>query len=325
MPEEKSIYRAIPYVDKPVSRILYGTATPALKAGHDEFELLDAVLEMGITTFDTARVYGQAEACMGRWMAARGNRDKLVLLSKCAHPHQGRKRVSEAEIREDFRISSQELQTDYIDIYLLHRDDEDKDVALAVEVMNALHAEGKIGAFGGSNWTHRRIAEANEYAYAHNLIPFTVSSPNFGLAEKVTELLVGGVSIAGPKRAGERAWYAETQMPVVAYSSLARGFFSGKVKSTDEGKLGSILEPSAVTEYESPENFQRLARCEILAREKGCTVSQIALAWILGQEVNAFPVVSASTIGRMEQNVQALHLDLTKEELAWLDLRAEER
>lgn len=77
------------------------------------------------------------------------------------------------------------LGENYIDIYLLHLDDPDVDVAVPVEVMNALHAEGKIGAFGGSNWTHQRIEEANEYAYRRGLIPFTVSSPNFGLADQV--------------------------------------------------------------------------------------------------------------------------------------------
>lgn len=73
----------------------------------------------------------------------------------------------------------------YIDIYLLCRDDPNVDVAVPVEVLIAMHAEGKIGAFGGSNWTHQRIEEANEYAYRRGLIPFTVSSPNFGLADQV--------------------------------------------------------------------------------------------------------------------------------------------
>ncbi len=122
-------YAQIPYVEKPVSGILFGTAMPPFLTGGEDDALLDAVLELGITAFDTGK--------------------------------------------------------NYIDIYLLCRDDPDVDVAVPVEVMNALHAEGKIGAFGGSNWTHQRIEEANEYAYRRGLIHVTVSSPNFGLADQV--------------------------------------------------------------------------------------------------------------------------------------------
>lgn len=324
--ETKNIYRSIPYVNKPVSRILYGTTTPSLQAGLDNFELLDAVLDMGINSFDLARVYKGAEASVGRWMAARGNREKVVLLSKCAHPNRiTRKRINEQDIREDFQISSAALQTDYIDIYLLHRDDQSKDVADAVEILNALHAEGKIGAFGGSNWTHQRIEAANEYAYKRNLIPFTVSSPNFGLAAKVTELLIGGVSIAGPENQEARDWYTKNQMPVMAYSSLARGFFSGKLKSADAQNAGNVFDGNVMKEYASEENFERLARCEQLAEQKGCTVPQIALAWLFGQSVNAFALVSASNADRMRENLAALSLDLTAQELDWLDLKTEAR
>lgn len=322
--DASKLYRSIPYVNKPVSRILYGTTTPALQAGEDNFELLDAVFALGINSFDLARVYKGAEAAVGRWIAARGIRDQVVLLSKCAHPNKlTRRRINERDIREDFEISTAALQTDYIDIYLLHRDDPNQDVDIAVEVMNDLHAEGKIGAFGGSNWTHRRIEAANEYAYKHNLIPFMVSSPNFGLAAKVTELLIGGVSIAGPENTQARDWYAENQMPVMSYSSLARGFFSGKLKSADAENAARVFNANVMKEYAGAGNFERLARCEVLAAEKGCTVAQIALAWMFGQRVNAFALVSAANAGRMAENLAALDIALTQEEMDWLDLRAE--
>ena len=103
------------------------------------------------------------------------------------------------DVREDLEKSLENLRTDYIDIYLAHRDDEQVSVEEIVEAFNALHAEGKIGAFGGSNWTHQRSEESNEYAYKHDMLPFTVSSPNFGLAEQVKDLWGGGsISISGP-------------------------------------------------------------------------------------------------------------------------------
>ena len=84
------------------------------------------------------------------------------------------------------------MRTDYIDIYLLHRDDPAVPASEIVEIFNAMHREGKIGAFGGSNWTHERIQEANAYAKDHGLIPFTVSSPNFGLADQIADPWGGG-------------------------------------------------------------------------------------------------------------------------------------
>ena len=142
------------------------------------------------------------------------------------------KRVNEKEMRKDLKKSLEELKTDYIDIYMLHRDDPDTDVAVAVETFNAMHEEGNIGAFGASNWTHTRIEEANEYAYKHNLIPFSVSSPNFCLARQIEDPWGGGcVNISGPENQEARAWYEKNQMPVIAYASLGRGFFSGRMKS----------------------------------------------------------------------------------------------
>lgn len=323
MSEMKMEYVKLSYVEKKVSRILYGTATQPFLDGVDSMELLDAVFSMGVNTLDTARVYGKSEQVVGKWLEERKIRDKVVILSKCAHPDaSGRKRVNEKEIRADFAESSEYLRTDFIDIYLLHRDDPDKEAGEIVEIMNALHREGKIGAFGVSNWTHRRIAEANEYAARHHLIPFTVSSPNFGLAEQVTDPWGGGcVSISGPDHGAARDWYRENKMPVIAYASLAHGLFSGKVKSSEPEKAGSILDEFAVKGYVCPDNFERLRRCEELAEKKNCAVSQIAMAWIFQQDLNTLAVVGTSKASRMEENIAAMHMELSKEEAAYLDLQ----
>ena len=316
-------YAEIPYVNKKVSRILFGTAMPPFIEGGDGNDLLDAIFAAGINTFDTARVYMKSERSLGKWIRERNLRDQVVILSKCAHPSMlGKKRVNEKEIRKDFLKSSQELGTDYIDIYLLHRDDPAVAAGGIVEVLNAMYAEGKIGAFGGSNWTHERIEEANEYAYQHNLIPFTVSSPNFSLAEQVTDPWGGGcISVSGPGQQAARAWYEENQMPVIAYSSLGRGLFSGRVKSSEPEKAGEVMDDVAIKGYASPDNFERLRRCEQLAEEKNCSVPQIAMAWVFSQKMNTFAVVSTKSPGRMKQNIDALCMTLTEKECRYLDLQ----
>jgi aryl-alcohol dehydrogenase-like predicted oxidoreductase len=321
----KMQYENIPYVDKKVSRILYGTATQPFMMGGDGNALLDEIYATGVNTFDVARGYMGAETSLGRWIKERDNREQVVILSKCAHPSMfGKKRVNEADIRKDFSRSSRALNTDYIDIYLLHRDDPDVEVGPIVETFNAMHTEGKIGAFGGSNWTHQRIEEANEYAYKHNLIPFTVSSPNFGLADQVQDPWGGGcVTISGPANESARAWYAKNQMPVIAYSSLGRGLFSGRVKSDEIEKAGEVMDAVAMKGYGCPENFERLHRCEILAAEKGYTVPQIAMAWIFKQNIHTFAVVSTSKAQRMQENIDALDIDLSEDEILYLDLKKE--
>lgn len=316
-------YTKIPHIEKPVSRIFFGTASDPFLEGKNCNELLDSMLALGVTAFDTARQYGLSESVLGNWMETRHNRERIVLLSKCGHhTESGEKRVNPEEMKKDLEQSLASLRTDYIDIYLLHRDDPSIPASLIVETFNDMHSKGKIRAFGGSNWTVSRIEEANEYAYKHNLIPFEVSSPNFGLAHQIADLWGGGaVTISGPSNEKAREWYRRTQIAMIAYSSLGRGLFSGKLKSTDYETASSVLDSYAMKGYWCPENFKRLRRCEILAEEKRSSVPQIAMSWIFRQGIRAFAVVNTSSTARMQENIRALNLDLTDRECRYLDLR----
>lgn len=317
-------YEKIPYVKKPVSKIVFGCAIPPMIQGENVDDLLDAMYAQGINAFDTAENYGLSEVSLGNWIKNRNNREDVVIISKGCHPYDGKDRVTPKELRHDIEQSFERLGTDYIDIYMLHRDDTKVSPGTVVEILNEYHKAGKIGAFGGSNWSHERIAEANTYAKEHGLVPFTVSSPNFGICNQVDDPWGGGggcVTISGPENRGAREWYKENHIPVFAYSSLGRGMFSGKVKSDDMEGARKLLDPNAAKGYCYPENFERLARVEELARRKNCTVPQIALAWILNQELDVFALVSASSAERMENNVKALDISLTQEEISWLDLQ----
>src|SRR6202022_2106627 len=115
-----------------------------------------------------------------------------------------------------------------IDVYILHRDDPDTDVGPIVEALNEEARAGRIRVFGGSNWTQARLEEANASAEARGLTPFSVSSPNLALAVPNEPMWVGCVSIAGDP--GAQAGYRQSGMPVFAWSSQARGFFSGRYR-----------------------------------------------------------------------------------------------
>jgi len=315
-------------VDKPVSRLVLGTMIINTKQLDRSFELMDAVTKLDCTTFDTAHGYagGESEKAIGLWLRERGNRDKMVILTKGAHPSGGRKRVTPADITSDLNDSLGRLQTDYIDIYLLHRDDPDVPVGPIVECLNEHLAAGRIHAMGGSNWTHQRIQEANYYANVHGLVPFTASSPNFGLAEQVENPWGPGcVSLSGPKEVEARKWYEENQIPVFAYSSLGRGFFSGRITRENFEAQKDSIDGACLRAYCHEVNFKRLDRVQILAEEKSMTVPQIATAYIMNQPLNVFALVGVANGDEFKANAEACELKLSAEEVDWLDLRSDTR
>ena len=309
-----------------LSRIVYGCASDAMLAGMDVSDLLDRVLDMGVNVFDTAENYGLSECSLGNWVKTRGNRNRVHIITKGCHPYE-RDRVTPEDLRLDVEKSLRRLQIDHIDTYFLHRDDISQLVGPLVEALNELHRDGKIGRFGGSNWTAARILEANAYAHAHGLLPFTVSSPHFGLAVQVEDPFGGSsgcVNISGDKQAKEREFYEVSQMPVFAYSSLGRGFFTGRVRSSEPENASAVLDKYAVKAFCYPENFRRLERAEKLASEIGATVPQIALAWILSQKMDVYPIVSSQNADRFASNMKALEIKLSESDIKWLDLQTDQ-
>lgn len=321
-------YGSIAGVEKPVSRLILGTMIVSVRERERSFDLLDAAFDHGCTAFDTAHVYGggDSERGLGRWMEERGNRDQVVVVSKGCHHNVDRTRVTPADLTADLCDSLARLRTGYVDVYLLHRDDPAVPVGPIVEALNEHLDAGRIHAFGGSNWTHGRIAEANAYAEEHGLTPFVVSSPNYGLAEQVQDPWGPGcISISGPAAREARAWYEANQMVVLAYSSLARGFFSGRITRDNFEEMKSTLDRACLTAYCHEQNFARLDRAVLLAKEKRVTVPQLVIAYILGSPLNVFPIVGAANGEEFRENLKAFDITLTGEERAWLDLEIDHR
>lgn len=316
----------VPGIDKPFTRLVQGTIMIREDDLPGSFALLDAVFDLGCTTFDTARHYGRGnEAIVGRWVRERGLRDQVAIIGKGAHHSPERKRVTPADIASDLDESLGQLGMERIDLYLLHRDDPGVPVGPIVEALNEHLRAGKIAAFGGSNWTHERIAAANAYAAEHDLVPFVASSPQFSLAEQAEPPWPDCVSISGPAGAAAREWYRVENMPIFAWSSLAGGFLSGRY---DRENLQTATDPAAERtrrSYGTEANFRRLDRARELAGERGLTVTQIALAYALAQPLNLFALVGSESREEFAANVTAEAVDLGPAELAWLDLRRETR
>jgi aryl-alcohol dehydrogenase-like predicted oxidoreductase len=308
-------YQHIPGIETPVSRLIQGSTIINSKDDTIGFAQLDAVLESGINCIDTARVYGDKDGFLGKWMQARNNREKVIILAKGAH-HSFRPRVTPFDIAADLHDTLALMQTDYVDLYILHRDDPNVPVEPIVDELNKWQKAGKIKAFGGSNWTPERLEAANAYATASNQTPFVCSSPNFALAAQLKEPWANCVTISGPQNQAARDWYAKTQMPLLTWSSLAGGFMTGRYtrETIDENEFLKNC-------YASEENFQRLDRAQELANKKGLTVPQIALAYVMNYPMNVHALVAPANESEIAANIAALDITLTPEEMAYLDLR----
>ena len=321
------IYGEIEGIKKPIARVVQGTTMIGSDLNEEEsFSLLDQVYEHGGNTLDTAHVYagGNSERIIGKWLHARGLREKMTIITKGGAHSEDRRRMTSFDVTSDLFDSLARLKTDYIDLYLLHRDDTNLPVEPILYALNEHLQAGRIHAFGASNWSHQRLEAANAYAKANGLQSFVASSPQYSLADSHAEPWPLCLSISGEAGSEARNWYAKTNMAVMAWSPLASGFFSGRFQRDNLHTFGEReWDEVVVRTYAKESNFQRLERAEQLAKEKGVTAAQIALAFVMNQSVNMYAVVGPHGVQKFKENVTAAELKLTPQELDWLDLKRE--
>ncbi|WP_136605233.1 aldo/keto reductase [Paenibacillus dokdonensis] len=305
-------YISVQGLQKPISRLMKGSDY----FFHDSYDKaaanLDSFMAIGGNSIDTANIYcgGQSEEVIGRYMQERGNRDQLVILTKGAHHDQNGPRVSEQHIRDDITKSFERLQTDFIDLYALHRDDPNVPAGEVIEALNEYVKAGTVGAIGVSNWTWQRIQEANEYAAAHQLAGFSFSSPNLSLAKPNEPFWTGCVSAD----VETCAWHEKEQLPLFSWSSQARGFFTGRF--TPDIRDNADL----VRVFYNDDNWERLERAKRLAATKQVTAIQIALAYVLNQPYPTCALIGAQSAEELRSCDEGSLIHLTKDELDWLDL-----
>jgi aryl-alcohol dehydrogenase-like predicted oxidoreductase len=322
-------YGDIPGVNKPVARVIQGgTMFGGDLDETQSFALLDQVYELGCNTIDTAHVYsgGNSERIIGHWLQTRALREEMVIITKGAAHSRDRRRLTPFDIASDLHDSLARLKTDYIDLYLLHRDDTDVPVEPIIDALNEHLRAGRIHAFGASNWTHERIEAANVYAQANGLEPLVASSPQFSLADSLAEPWPLCISISGSTGRAAREWHARTQMPLLVWSPLASGFFSGRFRRDNLDQFGEReWDEVAIRTYANEANFQRLDRASMLAAEKGLSAAEVGLAYVMNQPMNMFAVVGPHSAEKFKANIEASELQLTPQEMAWLDLKTDTR
>jgi aryl-alcohol dehydrogenase-like predicted oxidoreductase len=295
-----------------VSQLIMGTDFFRLNNPDEVGDIMERYLAIGGNTIDTAVIYcgGESEQAIGRWLKETGKRAEINILTKGAHHDDNGPRVNAAAIRTDLLTSLEHLGVDHVEMYALHRDDPQLPVGPILEALNEHIEAGRIGAIGASNWTHQRLQMAEEYAAQHGIVGFSFSSPNLSLAKANEPFWTGCVS------ADEDAlkWYTTHQLPLLSWSSQARGFFSGRF--TPENRDNADL----VRVFYSDANWERLRRAEELAKRKGATAIQIALAYVLNQPFPTCALIGPRSEAEMRSCQQGAQIKLSAEEMAWLDL-----
>ncbi len=309
------IYGQIANVSKPVSRIALGLGNVKSDDSDRVFGLLDTFTERGGTVIDTASVYagGLSEAYIGRWLEDRGCFDTVVVTTKGGHPSlpDWTPRLNPEAVESDLTSSLERLRQDCVDVYMLHRDDERIPPDEMLEMLSTHVLSGRAKAIGVSNWSYERIEAANVYADRKGLPRISASSPQYSLAIPDTPTLPGVVTLGGARDAKE--WYRVNQMPVLAWSSLAHGFFSQPMHAKVEAD-------GSANAFATEANFERYKRSQVIGERRACSASQIALAWLLAQPINVYPVVGPGTIEHLNECLDSLDIKLSADEVSWLSL-----
>jgi aryl-alcohol dehydrogenase-like predicted oxidoreductase len=270
--------------------------------------LCDTYYERGGNVLDSAWLYGhgRCDRLLGDWMDARGVRKDIILIGKGAHSPLVYPDVIARQLTE----SLDRLKTDFIDVYFMHRDNTEVPVGEFVDAMEAEVKAGRIGLYGGSNWTRERMDAAFDYASKNGKVPPGAISNNFSLAEMVNPVW-GGV-LAGSDDAW-KAWLRKRQLPDFAWSSQARGFF------TDRAGPDKRDDAELVNAWYSEKNFARRARAAEFANRIGKRPLHVALAYCLWQDFPVVPLIGPLALSELDDSLEALDIELTPKDVAWLE------
>jgi aryl-alcohol dehydrogenase-like predicted oxidoreductase len=278
------------------------------------FELLDAFVDRGFNCIDTADVYstwvpghvgGESETIIGKWLKQSDKRDQVVLLTKVGmEMKSGGKGLSKKYILEEVEASLRRLQTDRIDLYQSHKDDESVPLEETLEAYAQLIDEGKVRYIGASNYKGARLAEAEELAEREKLPAYKTLQPEYNLHD--------------------RQGYEEDLAPVaekyglgvIPYFSLASGFLTGKYQSAEDAK-GKNRE-GRVQKYFDERGMKILKALKKVSEETGAEQAAVSLAWLLEQPTITAPIASATNTQQMEALFAAVDLKLSAAQMALL-------
>lgn len=278
------------------------------------FDILDQFTQGGFNFIDTADTYswwvngkgGQSEEIIGKWIKTRGNRNELVIATKVGsetkeHGHD----ISRKHILKSVDESLQRLQTDHIDLYYTHFDDNKTPVEETLSAYNEIIKAGKVRYIGASNLSPERLRESFEVSRKHNLPQYVALQPHYNLME----------------REKFETQYAplvkEFNLSVLTYWSLASGFLTGKYR--DEDDLSKSQRGEGARKYLNPKGFEVLKALDQISSDHDSDPATVALAWLLAQPLVTAPIVSATSTSQLKTLFAAPQLELSNEDIELLN------
>jgi len=276
------------------------------------FAVLDAFVDQGGNTIDTADGYsywvpghqgGESETVIGRWLRRRGRRDDVIIATKVGW-WEKRKGLKRDNIIAGCEDSLRRLGVDTIDLYWLHRDDEQTPPAEYLGALDTLVRTGKVRAVGASNFGVPRFKAALEESKRKKLVPFVAQQPEYSLLNRDIERELMPLCV----REG---------VGIMPYYPLASGFLTGKYR-TSADKTKSVRGGGAVKHLDG-KGKPVLAALDAVAARHGATCAQVALAWIMAKPAIAAPIASATSVAQITELMGALKLSLGADDIAELD------
>jgi aryl-alcohol dehydrogenase-like predicted oxidoreductase len=300
--------------DIEVSTLCLGTDSIGSKIDREtSFQLLDLFSERGGTFVDTANFYaawlegcegGESETTIGLWMKERANREQMVIASKLGFDYPScAGGLTAAEIERECEKSLQRLQTDRIDLYYAHRDDRDTPLEETMEAFDRLIRAGKVRAIGASNLHVWRIAEANTVARMSGWNPYCA------VEQRYTYLRPRHAADFGPQiciNDDLKDYCSSSGMTLIAYSVLLQGAYTREDRPVP-------------AQFAGPDADERLVVLKAVADEVGATPNQVIVAWMLQGCPFVLPIIAGSRPEQLEENIAALDLELTRDQIQRLD------
>jgi aryl-alcohol dehydrogenase-like predicted oxidoreductase len=265
------------------------------------FAVLNAYTEHNGNFIDTADVYSEwkegntghdSETILGKWMKERGNRSEIVLATKVSKLST-RPGLSAANIASAVDDSLRALQTDYIDIYYAHADDEATPLHETLEAFNTLVQSGKVRYIAASNYTGARLAEAIAISKAEGFAQYIGLQNHYNLLER-SEF----ESDAAPVVVAEG-------ISALPFFGLARGFLTGKYR---QGATVESVRAGGVTDYQNERGYKVVSLLDDIAKTHGTTIAAVALGWLAAQPGVSTPIASARTVEQLEEIVNIAKL-----------------
>jgi aryl-alcohol dehydrogenase-like predicted oxidoreductase len=307
-------YKQLNNTSLKVSALCLGTVNYGTYFHKDNaFSQLDLFLERGGNFIDTAHVYGDWEAgtrglseqVLGQWMNKRQCRNLCVIATKGAHPrleNMDVSRVNHKDIEMDLFESLENLKTDYIDLYFLHRDDISVPVGEIIDLLDKLVVENKIHYYGCSNWSLKRIREAADYAIKKGSTGFVCNQLMWSLADVRTEGITDKTMIMMDMPTYE--YHKKTRLNAMAYMSMAKGYFPMRAD-------GIKLSENVLNVYKLQQNDKIFDKLLVLEKDSGVSVAEICLKYLMEHSFPSIPIASFDDNSQLELGIRSCDASLS--------------